>query len=114
MSKCSYMQFKLCLQLTASSPVARDDFLGDNWVIIKESGDEGSDGNRGEKHSPLVLYAHSLHQLSRASRLSPAFTNRVFPTEPWETLWRRQCNITNVFVRVRGGGKPGCEGVRIW
>ena len=59
----------------ASSPVARDHW-GIFELIIKESGDEGSDGNGRSSHlSSLALYVRSHHP-------SLALLSRVLASSP--------------------------------
>ena len=98
------------------SPVARDHW-GIFELIIKESGDEGSDG-KGRKSEatfpPLSFSFPSLPacalrsfpaSLSRASRLSCVLASPPIPSWPWESLWRRQqvrqCKFSGLVNRPR-------------
>ena len=74
-------------------------FWGIFELIIKVSGD----------HSPLALYARSHQPSPRASRLSPAlaYCFSLLPTEPWQSLWRRQPTFYIVLICL-------CEFVVWW
>ena len=86
-------------------------FWGIIELIIKESGNGGSDG-KGRTSTPLSC-----------SMLSPLIINPLMILACLQLLQIvcsplslgkscRRGSVTNVFVRVRGGGRPGCEGVR--
>ena len=59
----------MSLFASASSPVARNHW-GKFELIIRERGDEGS--SLASRHSPLVLYTHSIITLLRFSLVSSA------------------------------------------